>query len=364
MLANSSKICFFILCILFSNNGFCAITFNLKEIRLASEFDGGANSINRFGNVAGSYLKQPGQQNAFYYDGSVVDLGNLGGSPTSSASINDLNQVVGFSINSFGFPSAFLYYNGAMLSLGSLGGLSSSANSINNKGQIVGSSQVSHKDSHVFLYENGLMQDLGSIFAGNFANGISINDNGQIVGMAYLHNPIGGNLEHHGFLYDHGSITDIGTLGGISSAAQDINLLGYIVGAADPLSGSAQAFIYHDNVMKALPSLDLNPSVAVSINNSNQIVGRSGNRAVLWMDDQVYDLSQLVPHGWRLMEALDINDAGQIVGGGYYGDDERYRAFVLTPSSLSDQSSIPEPSTLVVWGGVLATLWIVGRYFR
>ena len=45
--------------------------------------------------------------------------------------INDSGQVVGYSTNADGHERAFLYSNGTMIDLGTLGGLSSQARAIN-----------------------------------------------------------------------------------------------------------------------------------------------------------------------------------------------------------------------------------------
>lgn len=51
--------------------------------------------------------------------------------------------------------------------------------------------------------------------------------------------------------------------------------------------------------------------------------------------------------GWSLLEATDINDAGQIVGTGLYGG--LTRAFLLTP--------VPEPES---WAMLLVGLGVIG----
>lgn len=93
----------------------------------------------------------------------------------------------------------------------------------------------------------------------------------------------------------------LGTLGGVSSRANDINGLGQIVGR------------------------------------SELGVGSGFERAFLWDEGVMYNLDTLVPGHWgkTLVEATAINDLGHIVG--YYQDglSGRQGAFLLLPEPAS-----------------------------
>jgi hypothetical protein len=68
----------------------------------------------------------------------------------------------------------------------------------------------------------------------------------------------------------------------------------------------------------------------------------------------MYDLNTLLDPsstGWQLDEAMAINDQGQIVGTGLYGDQQQ--AFLLTPLTSSD---VPEPAALLLVGGGMLLL--------
>jgi probable HAF family extracellular repeat protein len=101
---------------------------------------------------------------------------------------------------------------------------------------------------------------------------------------------------------------NLGTLGGASSLASDINETNQIVGSATDSEGSSMAFLYEDGTM--------------------------------------YNLNGLVQNiaGWTLTEATAINDQGEIVGIGTNSVGET-EAFLLTP--------IPEPSSLSFVLGLL-----------
>ena len=82
---------------------------------------------------------------------------------------------------------AFLYSNGTMSNLGVIGGFGSYASAINDSGQIVGVTTITSvqiNNGRAFLYENGVMNDLGTLFWGDQSVAYDINNAGQIVGSS------------------------------------------------------------------------------------------------------------------------------------------------------------------------------------
>ena len=212
-----------------------------------------------------------------------------------------------------------------MIDLGEFLGV---AADINNLGQVVGGA-----GGNAILYSDGQVTDLGSL--GGSSSAKAINDVGQVVGSSEI-SPDG---LRHAFLYSDGVLIDLGTLGGLISDARDINDAGQVVGDSY-LSGSGycHAFLYTDGVMIDLGTLGgLLTTVAHGINNHGQVVGTaSHSRAFLWENGEMFDLNDFIPEdsGWeKLTEATDINDAGQVVGWGKLIDGEPFhkRAFLLTP---------------------------------
>src|SRR5579864_2466778 len=172
-----------------------------------------------------------------YSNGMMKDLGTLGSpcddlSDSFAKAINASGQVVGGSnlpgdIRNY-TSHAFLYSNGTMTDLGTLGGTSSYANGINDSGQVVGVSSLPGDSAyHAFLYNNGAMKDLGTLGAST-SSAYGINDSGQVVGASGLP----GNSGSHTFLYSNGTMTDLGTLGGCCSEGYGINASGEVVGRA------------------------------------------------------------------------------------------------------------------------------------
>jgi len=101
---------------------------------------------------------------------------------------------VGKSSTTSGSEHAFLYDNGTMIDLGTLGGSSSWAFGINENDSVVGYSKITDDTYHGFLYCDEQMQDLNSLIDHNSGWTITcargINDKGHIAGYGYLNGNI------------------------------------------------------------------------------------------------------------------------------------------------------------------------------
>ncbi len=157
-----------------------------------------------------------------------------------------------------------------------------------------------------------------------------------------------------------GVVQDIGTLDGDYSHALDLNDEMQVVGFGESASHTQIAFLWEDDRMVALETpANGSSSRAHSINNKGQVVGcvyhptdtvwgvlemayrkarnkehtlyNDNEHAVLWEEGKLHYLNDLIPRdsGWELLSAEDINDSGQIVGGGLIHGVER--GFLMTP---------------------------------
>ena len=160
------------------------------------------------------------------------------------------------------------------------------------------------------------------------AEGHGINDKGEVVGGFYQPS---GLLPQHAFLYSNGVVTDLGTLGGLSSRANAINASGQVTGFASigenlaPGNDANHAYIYSNGAMVDLGTLGGRDSGGASINSQGQVVGSSAvvgskiGRAFLYAGGTMYDLNTLVVSGLgggTLTGTVAINDAGQILAVG------------------------------------------------
>jgi probable HAF family extracellular repeat protein len=236
------------------------------------------NAINQAGQVAGSAETKKGGQDAALWSGKkTVDLGALAplaGSSSVASGINDSGQVVG-SWGSDASPHAFLYSNGAITSLPESGFTGCQARAINNTGQIAGMCTDTSGNTHLVLWQNGTITDLGTL-AG--VESVAINSNGQIAGTVFTGGTTGG------FLYNNGTITNLGIF-----APNAINDNGVMVGGSSIDSGGT-----------------------------------------------VQDLNSLIPagSGYQIQIAGGINDTGQIVAYASYSTQNlSQHAVLLNPSS-------------------------------
>ena len=178
------------------------------------------------------------QAHAFRWTKShgMLDLGTLGGTDSAAFLINERGQIAGWSFTNTtvnpttGLPTLdpFFWENGTMLDLGTLGGTIGQPNGLNNRGQVVGSSNlVGDLTEHPFLWSRSEgMKDLGTL-GGTFGHADYINDLGEVVGTATpTGDPFG-----RAFLWRNGVMTDLGTLGtDPDSEAFGVNMQGQVVG--------------------------------------------------------------------------------------------------------------------------------------
>jgi probable HAF family extracellular repeat protein len=316
---------------------------------------------------------------SLWQNGTLIDLGTLGGSNSNSAwpGINSKGMVVGIAETPepgganwscrFFFPSAtgnqclgFVWENGVMTPIPTWpGGVNGFATEVNNRGQVVGWAENGVEDptcnppvvlqfrGYLLDTRTGEMRELTPLPGDSTSTGNAINERGQAVGISgECSNAVGGFSAQHAVLWEpDGTAIDIGNLGGEAwHTPMDLNDQGDVVGFGNPAGVPGDAFGIHAFYWTRHGGIvDLgvlegdDTSQALGINDRGQVVGLSrgpgGNTAVLWEDDDITDLNTLVEPDYEgtLLVAGHINDAGVITGVARDADTGEEVAFIATP---------------------------------
>jgi probable HAF family extracellular repeat protein len=179
--------------------------------------------------------------------------------------------------------------------------------------------------------------DLGT-FGGTFSIGFDINGVGRAVGAATV-----ADGSQHGFLWNAGPLTDVGTLGGPNSQASGRSGQAELAVLSDtrdsdPLGEDfcglhtglvCRAARWRSGTLTELPTLGGVNSVAVEINNRGEIIGTSDDgvsdatckppqkthfQAVVWSPNSSQPQKLPPLPGDEVSIALKNNDSGQVVG--------------------------------------------------
>jgi probable HAF family extracellular repeat protein len=217
-------------------------------------------------------------------------------------------------------------------------------------------------NDEAFSYSGGLLTGLSTLPGGSTSQANAINSSGHIVGES----DSSASSDLHPAIWIGSGWTDLGVfssdyLSGAATAISNADQVAVTLHAAS--GGGTMAFLWttSDGMTKLGSLAPGGDSQAYGVNSAGLVVGTSDNVAFLYSNSVMYDLNTLLDSssaGWQLNGAMAINDQGQIVGTGLYGNDQQQRAFLLTPLTSSD---VPEPAApLMVCGGML--LLAVGKF--
>jgi probable HAF family extracellular repeat protein len=231
---------------------------------------------------------------------------------------------------------------------------------LNNQGTLVGWANTPGSDypycgfgncyaGDAFQLQDGVTTDLGRL-PGGFDSQVNwVSESGAMTGVGDngQPDPLAGFLlpQIHGILWEHGSMTDLGTLeGGYLSFAIGVNNRGEVVGAAQntvpdpnsmfyPYGTQTRAFYWKNGVMQDLGTLGSGTDAqAALINEHGQVVGWSYTNSApsnicagLWnfgfflttgsfIWDPKNGMRDIGDLGGSCTIATDLNNRGQVVG--------------------------------------------------
>jgi probable HAF family extracellular repeat protein len=324
---------------------------------------------------------------------TVTDLGSLGGGVTHGLAINASGQVTGDSVSStlvqvpcppqkyggakkcFTHPDdAFVWSNGTMTDLGTLGGNFSQGVAINGSGEVVGESATKNPGPGGAFLSNG--HSMKPLSAPAFAYGI--NDSGQIVGQCrnsmllqsypcvvssngavtalpesnpnieclYINTISPANIPAAVAINTNGQVlgncfysalglaivwtndtpTVLPTLGGASSSGTAISGNGQMVGTSETSTGGEDGFLWSNGTITDLGS-NFSPA---AVNDSGVIVGGQ----FVYSNGTLQNLNTLIPagSGYQIQNATGINDNGQIIANATDTATNQTHALLLTPN--------------------------------
>jgi probable HAF family extracellular repeat protein len=347
------------------------------------------------GVASGEASLADGNWHAILWQGPLNrDLGTLGGLNSSAfGSPNAIGQVAGQAESSYSDPNGedfcgfyasgapwsgtsclgFLWQNDSMTPLSTLGGSNSAAFAINNRGEVAGSAETATTDSTCppynpamgqyqvlqdkpVVWTNGHIQELPTYGGDPDGYAIAINDHGQAAGgsgTCSTNDPVIGLYFSpvHALLWDHGKVTNLGSLGGaFGNQAHGMNNRGQVVGASDLAGDSVfHGFVWSQSTgMQDIPPLSGDTySVALGINDAGEVGGVSIDatftilRAFVVVDGVPTDLNTLISPDspLQLQTACGINSRGEITGLAVEKSTGQYRGYLAIPVAGANSGS-------------------------
>lgn len=265
-----------------------------------------------------------------WIDDEPIRLTGIALSGAQALAATDDGTIAGTTDESF-LVTAFTWNDGEITLLEGTHGI---AHAINADGTVVGS--VHDGGTRAAQWVRGKVEHLLPVGTGSSA--IDINAHGEIVGWMFSDG-------WRAFHWVDAQWCELPTLpSGTQAQAKAINDNGVIAGHAALTASShpVAAVLWENGTIVQLDAAGATSSAANDINNAGTIVGRALSqgsvRAVLWHQGEMHDLADLVdlPDGWNLVEALANDKQGRIVGRGHRNGQPA--AFLLTPEVFGDLS--------------------------
>ncbi|MGC4114808.1 MAG: hypothetical protein QM765_09395 [Myxococcales bacterium] len=227
------------------------------------------------------------------------------------------------------------------------------ATGFNSKGEVVGYEEAAPgQPPRAFLIVGDARRDLGTL-GGLSSAAKAINEAGTVAGDSTL-----ASGEYRGFLYREGAMSDLGSLGGAETLSFAINPLGQVAGQSQLSDGGRHAFLFDGQALRDLGSLGGRFARAQAINGKGQTAGMSqlvpsDSKTHAFFHDGVTlrDLGALPGLPWT--SATGLNDAGVVVGNvynkpDYDGDQYETFAFAYRDGRILNLNEAIAPSPFVL----------------
>lgn len=350
------------------------IAYTIVDLGIPGDRSSQAAGINSSGNViVNSELPEFGFH-AFLFDGTMHELGTGGGLPNSTSTIarglNNSNQVVGTIHDAAGNEVAYVW--DSLHGIQSLGVANTDARAINSAGQVLVNTaylpSVKPGQPYSYIWDAATGLHPFSSSTCPIIMGRGMNDSGVVVGDCTV-SFNGPDSNSRAFRWDAVAGLSLLAPGTFQSIAWTIDNLGNAFGAIMFFDGDSSHAVRWDaaGAMTLLPSIRDSAGVVMSTNayasnDQGLVVGNAfspccGQSAIIWTNSGAYLLDDLITadSGWHLTYALDVNDAGQIVGRGIVGGETH--AFRLDPIA-------PEPPTILPLAFGFSVLVLLAKCIR
>lgn len=247
----------------------------------------------------------------------------------------------------------FVLREGRRFVLPTLGGNNSASVNMNDRGQLAGYTETGERHLHcaapqvldvqaVVWERDGEIRRLPPLAGDVYAVAVDISDRGESVGLSGPVCKLSFFAAAHAVLWRDGRVINLGSLGGAyGNIPESINNRGQVVGLADlPGDHTNHAFLWQDGVMHDLGTLPGDfSSAAFRINDAGLVSGQSCDasancRAFLWQDGVMTDLNTLIPRSanLQLLYAYVGRGAGrEITGDALNLHSGQVRAYRATP---------------------------------
>lgn len=268
--------------------------------------------------VAGAHSGEVGVTVVMPY--TLTPLASFGGSAGRAVAINEQGQVVGTA----SLPkrpddlregeAGFLWSGGQVTRLDFI------PRDINGRGEIIGAG----RHTSVSVWSNGQWRTLarrdwmGRPDEWSDFSSYALNDAGAVAGeMTNYTEATRIDGVTGAMAVSAAGVRFLGTLGGVSAYANDINEAGALAGAVRIFGYEPRAFVEAGGQLRFLTTAAI-PSEAQALNEKGEVVGyfrrseQPQRRAALWRDGETVDLGVL--SGTVSSEAADLNGRGEVVG--------------------------------------------------